>query len=279
VDGPGGALQFRRPDHLGACDTSGNAITPIGPTVDDLVTFLTHQRDVTISANSAVTVDGYRGTYLEYTVAADPIGDVPDPLGDCGSCCTSGEFNQVWILDIDGVRLVIDASAAKASETVKAEFQQIVDSVAFEPVAAPTPTPTPAPTPTPTPTAVPTPTPTPFPATAGPVPKGARPWEITVDNNSSKRVTLFLAREPLTDMSELCGSITPDVVPAHTTEKVTFQLPPKSDGDCWLMVLSGPGADGSHGPTNEWPIPGKLVIQDGGDNANGDDLSVLWQGP
>jgi hypothetical protein len=82
-------------------------------------------------------------------------------------------------------------------------------------------------------------------------------------------------------MSQLCGSITPDVVPAHTTETVTFQLPPKSVNDCWLMVLPGPGAGGAFGPTDGWPIPGprKLVIQNGGDNKGPDGVSSLWEGP
>jgi len=138
-----------------------------------------------------------------------------------------------------------------------------------------------APVPSPTPTPVPTPTPSPFPPMAGPVPQGARPWDVTVENKSSRPATLFLAGEPLTDMSQLCGSITPDVVPAHTTETVTFQLPPKSVNDCWLMVLPGPGAGGAFGPTDGWPIPGprKLVIQNGGDNKGPDDVSSLWEGP
>jgi hypothetical protein len=43
------------------------------------------------------------------------------------------ENNQTWILDVDGVRLVIDGFAPKASDTVKAELQQIVASIDIGP--------------------------------------------------------------------------------------------------------------------------------------------------
>jgi hypothetical protein len=135
----------------------------------------------------------------------------------------------------------------------------------------------PVPSPTPTPTLAPLPTP--FPPAAGPVPKGGRSWEVTVENKSSKPATLFLAQGPLNDMRQLCGSITPDVVPAHTTQKVTFEMPPKGQTECWLMVRPRPGADGAFGPTDGWPIPGprKLII--GAPGENGPDSATLWVGP
>jgi hypothetical protein len=192
---------------------------------------------------------------------------------------TGGSYQNAATVLLDGTVLVAGGSVCSAVQGCpNGPDGALAGAQRYIPASASLPTglaAVPAPTPTPTPA----PTPTPFPPMAGPVPQGARPWEVTVENRSSRPATLFLATEPLTDMGQLCGSITPDVVPAHTTEKVTFQLPPKSVNDCWLMVRPGPGASGDHGPTNEWPIPGKLVIEDGGDNANGDDLSVLWQGP
>jgi hypothetical protein len=137
---------------------------------------------------------------------------------------------------------------------------------------APVPSPT-APTPTPSPT----PGPSPFPPAAGPVPQGARPWVVTVENRSPKDATLFLSREPFKDMTDLCGAITPDVVPAHTTQKVLFQLPPKGATECWLMIWPGPGADGQFGPTDDWPIPGHLIV--GWPSENGDNLATVWAGP
>jgi hypothetical protein len=268
----GTSLRFLLANHpaMWACDSSGHSIEPqVGPTVDDLASFLSHQPRLTVSRNTDVTVDGHSGTYLEYTTSYD----------DNTNCVPTdwpfdaAAFHQLWILDVDGARMVIDASAPKASEATKADFSQIVDSIAFEPPtraeALPTATPTP----------VPTPTPTPFPPTYGPVPHGARPWEVTVENKSSKPATLFLATEPFNGPGDQCGSVTPDVVPPGVTETVTFLLPPKSVNDCWLMIRPGPGAGGDFGPTDEWPASGKLIVSDGGDNANGDDVSTVWQGP
>jgi hypothetical protein len=264
-----------------ACDASWRAIKPrVGPTVDDLVTFLAHQPMLKITADTDVTLDGYGGTYLEYTTSYDGNTDCQPPEWPFGyPFGESASFHQAWILDVDGVRLVIDASTPKASDAAKAEFQQIVDSIAFEPTGLAV-QPTPAPTPAPTPTPIPTPLPTPYPPTAGPVPHGARPWTITVVNRSSKDAPLFLVRHDANGVVQLCGSVTPDVVPAKTTEKVTFQLPPrKSDGDCQLGVRPLGDLAGSNWYTGDVPEKGHLLIQDGGDNANGDDLSTVWVGP
>jgi Kelch motif protein len=231
------------------------------------------------------------GTVLAVGIATSPAGDTSnvadlyDPATGSWTAAasmlpsSSSDYPSRTTLLLDGTVLVEGGygcasvqGCPNGPDTALAMAQLYIPAGVVPPTGL-----TPLPSPVPTP--VPTPAPTPFPPMAGPVPQSARPWEVRVENKSSKAVTLFLAREPLTDMSQLCGSVTPDVVPAHTTKTVTFQLPPKSVNDCWLMVLPGPGADGGHGPTNEWPIPGRLVIQDGGDNANGDDLSTVWVGP
>ncbi len=105
-------------------------------TVDDLVAFLAGLPLINISENTDVTLDGYRGKYLEFTRTAGEI--------DCGwggldgwpasSPTASDEDNRVWILDVDGAPLVIDAfSDPGASETVMAELRQIVESIQIEP--------------------------------------------------------------------------------------------------------------------------------------------------
>jgi hypothetical protein len=128
-------LEFMIIDHPAewGCDASGDAIkAQIGPKVDDLVAFLAGQQMIKISENMDVTLDGYRGRYLEYTTTVTndnchgpdwPLIGEPD----------NHTFNQAWILDVDGVRLVIAASAPKESEAVKAEFRQIVESIDIGP--------------------------------------------------------------------------------------------------------------------------------------------------
>jgi hypothetical protein len=124
-------VEFMIIDQPAKCfDASGNAIeAQIGPNVDDLVTFAAGQQMTKISENTAVSLDGYRGRYLEYT----------NTFWDDGRNCDGPvwplihEFNQVWILDVDGVRLVIDAySPAASSDSVRAELRQAVESIHFE---------------------------------------------------------------------------------------------------------------------------------------------------
>ena len=91
---------------------------------------------IDISENTDVTLDGYRGRYLEFRRTAGEI--------DCGwggldgwpasSPTASNEDDRVWILDVDGAPLVIDAfSDPNASDDVRAELRQIVESIQIEP--------------------------------------------------------------------------------------------------------------------------------------------------
>jgi hypothetical protein len=116
------------------CDASGNAIKAhIGPKVDDLVAFLAGQQMIKISENTDVTLDGYRGKYVEYTTSLrdDNCHDPAWPLTTHQN--DNHEFTQAWILDVDGVRLVIDGFAPRASESVKAELRRIVESIDIGP--------------------------------------------------------------------------------------------------------------------------------------------------
>ncbi len=115
------------------CDASGNAIEAhIGPNVDDLVAFLASQQMIKISENTDVTLDGYRGKYLEYTTTVTDDNCHP-PAWPLITSIDNHEYDQAWILDVDGVRLVIEAFAPKASETVKAELRRIVESIDIGP--------------------------------------------------------------------------------------------------------------------------------------------------
>jgi hypothetical protein len=115
-----------------------------GPTVDDLATALAGRpmRDATPPA--AVTLGGYDGKYLEWSVPTDLV------LEDCdqgyfdswtgnGTGGTGryqqgpGQVDQLWILDVAGQRFVIDAYyMPEATERDRAELQQVVDSIRFE---------------------------------------------------------------------------------------------------------------------------------------------------
>jgi hypothetical protein len=119
---------------LDACGSGGTALATIGPSADDLAAFLADQPKIKVSQSSDLTLDGYRGRYVEYTTTdSDDCGPDNRPFWPVISNHDGTRGSQTWILDVDGVRLVIDASAPKASEAVKAEFRQIVESIHIGP--------------------------------------------------------------------------------------------------------------------------------------------------
>lgn len=99
----------------------------LGPSFDDLVSYLANLPQIDISESTDVTVDGYRGRHLRYSAvdkwfdcfSGSPIGRAPD--------------SEAWIFDVDGVRVVIAVFSDEAlSETVRSEVRQIVESIHFE---------------------------------------------------------------------------------------------------------------------------------------------------
>jgi len=120
--------------------------------------------------------------------------------------------------------------------------------------------------PSPPPPVIPTPTPipSPYPPAVGPVPPGARSWTVRVVNESSGPATLFLAEDGENGLGQLCGSVTPNVVPAGVTGQVTFMLPPRSESGCWIWVNPVPGQGGSLFETSDAPLAGEIFIQQGG---------------
>ena len=214
---------------------------PLGPGLDDLVSYFKALPYIDISEMRYGTLGGYRAAYLEY--GTDNRGCSPRPI-------PVNEYNDVWIVDVDGVRLVIAAAYESApAETVRSEIRKIVESIqvvgvspSYSPPASPSPTPRP------------TPRATPLPPAAGPVPPNARSWTVTVDNKSSEPAMLFVAGDGL----ELVGSATPNVAPAGSTVQVTFLFPAIEDG--WIYVNPRPGEGGSLVDADQIGIPGKIVI-------------------
>ena len=83
---------------------------PLGPSFDDLVTYLAGLPSIDISESTDVTVDGYRGKYLEFTrfdgaVECEQQRNRRDAGEFDGPIPIDLLYNDVWILDVDGVRL------------------------------------------------------------------------------------------------------------------------------------------------------------------------------
>lgn len=121
-----------------------------GPTVDALATALATMPGLDATTPTDVTLGGYQGKQLTLTAPASTAGCTlaPDgyaiwqlPLGAIDSM-TPGERDRVWILDVDGQRLVIDAAEVPGQTAeAKAEIQGILDSIRIAPITSPSPKP------------------------------------------------------------------------------------------------------------------------------------------
>jgi len=110
----------------------------VGPTVADLANALTTQPLRAGTDPVPVTVGGYDGLYVELSVPADV--DVADcPLDRFNMWPTRwqqfpGQVDMVWIVDVDGQRIVFDAShTAGASPEKVAELTDMVTTATFTP--------------------------------------------------------------------------------------------------------------------------------------------------
>lgn len=116
-------------------------------TTDAVVAAIASQEGLRVSTPTAVTVDGLAGTYMERRVPARTDMSTCDP-GEAGGefrvyrspgfgerLLKSGERQLLWIVDVDGVPLVIDATLHPVrSAEVRAELLQMVESIQIEPV-------------------------------------------------------------------------------------------------------------------------------------------------
>jgi len=134
------------------CHSIGHLSDP-GPTVDDLVTALEAQSLRHATAPTGVTLAGYHGKYLQWSVPAHwkVTGD-----GNFAGCDVqpnghrdfvswwgnggvgerwqqeAGQVDRLWILDVNGQRLVVDASHAPGTTKAQLDEQdQVVQSLQF----------------------------------------------------------------------------------------------------------------------------------------------------
>ena len=103
--------------------------------MDDLATALAGLPGLTITTPTAVTLASDQckpPTDGTASAAAARVANVsPLPLG--ATCdLTPGEVDKVWILDVGGQRLVIDAPETPDQTTTTAEVQAILGSIRLE---------------------------------------------------------------------------------------------------------------------------------------------------
>lgn len=108
----------------------------VGPTVDDFANALADNDLLDATAPVDVTLAGYSGKYVDLQAPADitacPTSYFP---WEPGIYAQGPGFRwHLWILDVDGVRVVIQSTDyAGTSSQHRAELQAIVDSITIEP--------------------------------------------------------------------------------------------------------------------------------------------------
>ncbi len=130
-----------------ACQWEGyRNLVDVGTTVDELVSALEDQEGRQASSPTDVTLGGFPAKRIELTVPADldtatcTDGNLrywpgPGPDMSSGFCCNPpGNTDAVYVVDVDGNRLVVVARHyPDSSMEDRAELQAIVDSIEIDP--------------------------------------------------------------------------------------------------------------------------------------------------
>ncbi len=138
-DPPGLGLIIVQTDYVYADPCSpldGPLIPPVGPTVDDLVTALTAQPQTTSTAVTDVTISGFAGKHLEIEFTSEGSCTRISRWDSEGGTreAIDGEHDELWILDIDGERWIIDLFSFRTTDAGElAEARQIVEGLVIEP--------------------------------------------------------------------------------------------------------------------------------------------------
>lgn len=126
--------------YIDPCNRTKGTTSP-GPTPNDLAMALANQPGTQASAISDVMLGGYTGKYVEYAFdsASEPgCAELVRWAMSVGPRqAIVDEHDAVWILDVDGARLVIDAAwFTGATPADLADMRAIVGSIQIEPGTA-----------------------------------------------------------------------------------------------------------------------------------------------
>jgi hypothetical protein len=124
------------------CNREGDPASEIGTSVKALAAALKAQRLTSVWESVPVALDGHRGLYLELTVSADARFDDCDdgyfllwegmPADAQHVADSPGSVERMWILDVDGERVVLVAIAAPGlADRLVEELTDMVESVRF----------------------------------------------------------------------------------------------------------------------------------------------------
>jgi hypothetical protein len=129
-----------------------STLEDLGPSVVDLVAALVAQAQRDASEPTDVLLAGHPGLYLEWSVPADAVVtgdsdfegcDLQEGHADFVSWFgdgygerwqqVAGQVDRLWVLDVDGQRLVVDATySPDATDVDRDELERMVASLRFE---------------------------------------------------------------------------------------------------------------------------------------------------
>ena len=123
--------------YVDPCDSAaGELDPPVGPLVEDLVTALSAMPGFEASAPVDVTVGAFEGKQIDLTVL-DSGADCAEALlwsaGEDKTDMAPGSTTRVLIVDVDGVRVVINTFFEHPDAVAEAQLRQILDSIRTDP--------------------------------------------------------------------------------------------------------------------------------------------------
>jgi hypothetical protein len=124
------------------CEWAGKPMVSPGTDVDGLASALAAQPLRNATAPTDIEVAGFRGKFLELSVPSNIDFDDCDEgyfeswtakgWASDRSQQRPGQVDRIWILDVEGQRLVVDAAyLPEATAQDRAELESIVDSIRF----------------------------------------------------------------------------------------------------------------------------------------------------
>ena len=129
----GTGLLFQRGGDLydDPCATDGIPRIAVGPSVDDFTNAVATNPLLDTTTPMNVELGGYSGQYIELQVPADLTGCAQfRPWDPWYYAQTPGERWRLWVLDVGGVRVVVQAiDHADTTPVAEAELMAIVDSI------------------------------------------------------------------------------------------------------------------------------------------------------
>ena len=107
----------------------------VGPTIDDLVSALVDHPSLDVTSPVDVTLAGYRGKYVDLTVPDDISTCLRyQPIADHIFAQGPSHRWHMWVLDVDGVRVVVETNDYPGTSAQRlAEEQAIIDSLEITP--------------------------------------------------------------------------------------------------------------------------------------------------